>query len=196
MKKLLEKSGVRAPAVNIFELDWWQEAEIGVEGDDTATLHARALPAMHWTARTGLDTNQSLWCSYSLELRDAHRSASASPRVFFSGDTGYSPSLYRGIGAHSGPFDVAFLPIGSYAPRWHMRPQHVSPHDSVAIARDIGATKAVGMHWGTWIMSDEHWEEPALLLEELAREGKKDGEEADWFETMRLGETREWATRE
>lgn len=191
MGRLLLACAVKAPRENIFELDWWQEVKIptGGDGEDKKSdivLQARALPAMHWTARTGLDTNQSLWCSYSLELRSA--TTSLSPHLFFSGDTGYSPSLYRSIGAHSGPFDVAFLPIGSYSPRWHMRPQHVSPEDSVEIAKDIRAKKAVGMHWGTWIMSDEQWEEPVQRLEGLVRGSK-------WFETTGLGETRVWRTQ-
>lgn len=192
MANLVRKSGLRQGST-IVELDWWQSHLLEVR---STKLHLTALPAMHWSSRNGFDTNQSLWCSYSLVASSSMTSGQSSPaastgsskrvsRVYFSGDTGYSPSLTRSIGLHSGPFDLAFLPIGSYAPRWHMAPQHVSPADSVAIAKDIGARKAIGMHWGTWMMSDEGWEEPVLELEKLVA-----NEPAGWFETTYLGETR------
>lgn len=214
MRSLLEKSGARSD--RIVELDWWQERVLtfstqaaGSAAVATATskarfnssrqrqqnkrLNVRAFPALHWSARTGIDTNQSLWCSYSLQT--SFNVASAEAKVYFSGDTGYSASLTRAIGYHSGPFDLAFLPIGSYEPRWHMRPQHVSAQDSVLIARNIGARRAVAMHWATWVMSDEPWEAPALELEQtVARVPPAVGYDVNnrkpWFDTMSLGETR------
>ena len=86
---------------------------------------------------------------------------------FFCGDTGYSPSLFRAIGASLGPFDIAALPIGSYAPEWHMRTQHMHVRDAVQVARDIGAKQSYGMHWATWVMSDEEWHDPADQLARL-----------------------------
>lgn len=80
-----------------------------------------------------------------------------------------------------------------------MSPQHVSPADSVQIAKDIRARKVVGMHWGTWIMSDEEWDEPPRLLrEELRKEGleKKQGQEHDWFAVVNMGETNELVVRD
>ncbi|CAO1618220.1 unnamed protein product [Parajaminaea phylloscopi] len=206
MRKLLESSG--AQSTRIVELDWWQEQQLALSplqmpdaGGDAERkarrLHVRAFPALHWSGRNGLDTNQSLWCSYALTA--ASETTSMESKVYFSGDTGYSASLTRAIGYHSGPFDLAFLPIGSYEPRWHMSPQHVSARDSVLIARNIGAKKAIGMHWATWIMSDEPWEAPVLELENTVsrvapsvthRSARHDAAATTWFDTMALGETR------
>lgn len=146
--------------------------------------------------------------------------------IYFSGDTGYSATYYPHISSvlPSAP-DLAFLPIGSYAPRWHMRPQHVSPADSVQIAEDIGAKKVVAMHWvslkgfqveavrwsvkdsfadprllyvlfrqGTWLMSDEDWDEPPKLLRQaLEARQSISGKGKMSFETVELGATNELA---
>ena len=38
-------------------------------------------------------------------------------------------------------------------PRRFMSPIHCSPADSVRVFRDIGAKKALGMHWGLVLLS-------------------------------------------
>lgn len=79
-----------------------------------------------------------------------------------------------------------------------MRPQHVSPWDSVAIANDIGAGqgggKVIAQHWATWLLSDEPFDEPPQELSKaLAFDAanKKGLNKDDWFVTVRLGETNE-----
>ena len=54
-----------------------------------------------------------------------------------------------------GPVDLAAIPIGSYEPRWHMHLQHTDPEGAVRMALQMGIKKSVGVHWGTWLMSDE-----------------------------------------
>lgn len=50
-----------------------------------------------------------------------------------------------------------------------MRCQHVNPADAVCIHQDIRAKQSIGMHWGTWVLTDEHvFEPPQKLAEELA----------------------------
>lgn len=62
--------------------------------------------------------------------------------------------------------------------------QHTDPKGSVAIAKDIGAKKAFATHWGTWMMSEEPWDEPVKLLRE-----EVEGKEGDWFRATGMGET-------
>lgn len=132
------------------------------------------------------------WTSYSLQIASP---TSQPAHVYFSGDTGYSPTFFPYLSTVlRTPPHLAFVPIGSYTPRWHMSPQHVSPADSVQIAKDIRARRVVGMHWGTWIMSDEEWDEPPKLLQ---REVEKCGEGgSDWFGIVRMGETNELVVRD
>jgi len=82
----------------------------------------------------------------------------ASTKAFTQG-TGlinrYSPTLYHAVGRVFGDIDLAAIPIGSYEPRWHMHLQHTDPEGAVNMAKFMNVKKSVGVHWGTWIMSDE-----------------------------------------
>ena len=60
---------------------------------------------------------------------------------------------FQAVGRMYGPFALATIPIGSYEPRWHLSLQHMDPHGSVCVARDVGARTSFAMHWGTWSMS-------------------------------------------
>ena len=65
-----------------------------------------------------------------------------------------------------GPVDIAAIPIGSYEPRWHLHLQHTDPEGAVRMAMQMGVKKCIGVHWGTWLMSDEacRWiPEPSVM---------------------------------
>jgi L-ascorbate metabolism protein UlaG (beta-lactamase superfamily) len=63
-----------------------------------------------------------------------------------------------------GPIDVAMLPIGAYEPRWFMADQHCNPDEAVKIHLDLGAKTSIGMHWGTFQLTDEAREAPVTAL--------------------------------
>jgi L-ascorbate metabolism protein UlaG (beta-lactamase superfamily) len=68
--------------------------------------------------------------------------------------------------------DLALIPIGAYAPRWFMCAQHTDPNEAVQILEDLEASRAVGIHWGVFRLTDEHRDEPPeLLLKALAHRG-------------------------
>src|SRR5271155_451666 len=78
------------------------------------------------------------------------------------------------------------IPIGAYSPRHIMSPVHCSPADSVLLHHDIKSKLSVGMHWGTFVLTDEPVNQPPQKLkEELAKRGKKEEE----FVTVNIGET-------
>jgi N-acyl-phosphatidylethanolamine-hydrolysing phospholipase D len=56
--------------------------------------------------------------------------------------------------------DIALLPIGAYEPRWFMKPAHMNPDEAVQTFLDLGAHHFVGMHWGTFRLTDEPLLEP------------------------------------
>ena len=67
--------------------------------------------------------------------------------------------------------DLALIPI-AYAPRWFMREQHVDPDEAVQILENLEAVRAVGIHWGTFQLTNEAWgEPPELLLNALGQRG-------------------------
>ncbi len=143
-KRWFDRRGV----TEVRELDWWEETRL--EGAP-ANVRIRALPAQHWTKRRPFGTRKRLWCSWSVEMDGR--------RLYFGGDSGYFPGFTE-IGDREGPFDVALLPIGAYAPRWFMKSSHMNPEEAAQAARDLHATAMVGMHWGTFRLTDEPPLEP------------------------------------
>jgi L-ascorbate metabolism protein UlaG (beta-lactamase superfamily) len=76
----------------------------------------------------------------------------------FTGDTDASPvfaQARRRLGRH----DVALVPIGAWSPRWQNKGYHVEPEDAVAIARALGASRAIGMHFATYALTPEPYAE-------------------------------------
>lgn len=47
------------------------------------------------------------------------------------------------IGEKIGPFDLSFIPIGAYSPRWFMSTVHCSPEDAVRVHEDVRSKKSV-----------------------------------------------------
>lgn len=89
--------------------------------------------------------------------------------LYHAGDTGYSKD-FLDTRQRLGAPDFAFVPIGAYKPRWFMKNQHVDPAEAIQVALDLQASKSFGMHWGTFILTDEAIEEPrAVLLQELEK---------------------------
>lgn len=120
---------------------------------------------------------------------------------YFAGDTGlrYVPKDHTGplstlpkcpafkeIGDKLGPFDLSAIPIGAYSPRWFMSPIHLDPEDAVEVHKDVRSKKSVGMHWGTFILTDEPVTEPPIRLKEEAKKGGLGEEE---FVVINIGET-------
>jgi L-ascorbate metabolism protein UlaG (beta-lactamase superfamily) len=156
----------------VDEYDWWQETR-----EDG--LRITFVPAQHWSRRGLDDTNETLWGGWVVEGEGL--------KVIHTGDTGYSQDL-RDIGERLGPFDMAFIPIGAYAPRWFMKVNHVDVPEAVQIRADLRAARAIGMHWGTFEgLTDEPLDEPPKVL---ARQREERGLSQAEFDVLKIGETR------
>lgn len=84
-----------------------------------------------------------------------------------SGDTGYSPELFKAIGERYAPITLAAIPIGSFMPTHLMQHLHIGPQDAIKVHHDLGNPRvSVGIHWGTFMMSDEHYLAPRQILEQ------------------------------
>ncbi|KAJ3165250.1 hypothetical protein HDU88_004335 [Geranomyces variabilis] len=150
---------------NVMELDWWQEHVHQSPGG--AALTIAGTPIQHWSGRHFFDVNRSLWASFAVKGPTAS--------FFHCGDTGYC-SAFKEIGRRYGPFTLAALPIGAYEPRWFLRHQHVDPDEACQIHEDLGASYSLGVHWGTFMMSDEHYMDPPKHLQEARiRRGLPEG---------------------
>ncbi|GAM17960.1 hypothetical protein SAMD00019534_011350 [Acytostelium subglobosum LB1] len=167
------KSWFASCGVNtVTELEWWEEANFGDRVRITCT------PCHHNSNRGLTDRNCTLWSSWVVTDTQTNKN------VFHSGDTAYC-DVFKEIGHHMGGIDFGMIPIGAYSPRHIMREMHVDPAEAVQIHRDIGSKRSVGMHWGTFILTDEPLLEPPRKLKEAATAaGLKDNE----FTAMKIGE--------
>ena len=170
---------------NVEEMDWWQTRRLGA-------VDVVMTPVQHWSGRSLNDRLQTLWGGWALFAPDAH--------VFFAGDTGYSPDFAdiarrfeaRQTAQAGGGFDVALIPIGAYAPRWFMKEQHVDSDEAVRMHNDLRAKRSLGIHWGTFELTDEAPDEPPrALAQSLQRAGLGD----DLFFVLALGQTRKLPRR-
>ncbi|KAJ5818558.1 hypothetical protein N7474_004149 [Penicillium riverlandense] len=214
-KAWFHNSGIRS----VTELDWWDERDItlspsaqkptqieaaGEAQAMAADIKARisCLPCQHMTARGPFDRCKTLWASWAVE--------SGGKKVYFAGDTGYRAvseqsegtddrdseeklptcPAFKQVGQFRGPFDLGLIPIGAYGPRHIFSSVHADPHDAVKIFQDTKCGKALGMHWGTWVLTEEDVLEPpkklkvALKAHELAETGV--------FDVCDIGESREF----
>ena len=136
------------------------DARAGDWGDvlEGGGVSARLLRAHHWSARGPRDRSHALWCSFALQT--------PAGRIFVSGDTGYDRGRPYAEAAKHGPYRLAIIPIGAYAPRWFMHDQHQNPEEAVAGFEACGAENALGHHWGTFQLTNESREEPPVRLAE------------------------------
>ena len=141
----------RVPKARIASGNWGDRFRVGHEA------HVFIVPANHWSARGLRDRRMALWGGFMLDTRWA--------RIYFAGDTGYGTGeIFKAMRQGYGRPDVALIPIGAYAPRWFMAPQHCDPEEAVRIMLDLDARHAIGIHWGTFQLTDEPRDEPAERL--------------------------------
>ncbi|MDR7342687.1 L-ascorbate metabolism protein UlaG (beta-lactamase superfamily) [Pantoea alhagi] len=159
----------RAGARHVVQLDWWQQTQ-------RHGIRFHAVPARHWSMRTPYNRNRSLWCGWTL--------TTPSLNFWFSGDSGYTDNLLD-IARRLGPFNLAALPIGAYAPRWFMQGQHMDPQQSVALHQAIGAPVTIPIHWGVFELADEALDEAP---QELARALEAAGQNKIRFRPWKIGE--------
>ncbi len=145
---------------NVVALDWWNARDIAsAAGFGSDRLRITFVPAQHWGARGPGDRFETLWGGYVVERIDA-TTGSATWRFYFAGDTGYAPLFHDLIHARFDRFDLAAIPIGAYEPRQYLRSQHVDPGEAVRIHRDLNVKQSIGIHWGTFVLTTEPFDQP------------------------------------
>lgn len=138
----------------VIELDWWQEHRFSQHHSFTLT------PAKHWSRRGFLDYCKALWGGFVIQ--------SPNLKIFFAGDTAYG-THFKMIQDRFGAIDLSLLPIGAYQPRWFMKDFHMSPEDAVQAHLDLASKLSMGIHFGTFRLTDEGIEDPIKHLEENLR---------------------------
>lgn len=151
----LESWGV--PPSKISEFDWWQEASIG-------GVTFTAAPANHNSGRTGFDSNETLWCSWSIKGQNGS--------LFYSGDTAYD-THFKQIGNKLGPFDIAFIEVAANVKNGQGFPVenwgHMQASHTMQAFQDLNAEQLFPVHWSTYELFAHKWDQPMTDLIAEAR---------------------------
>lgn len=162
---LLNSEGIK----NVKEVDWWDQFAF-------KNLTLTFTPAQHWSQRSLFDTNKTLWGGWHIQGKNL--------KALYTGDTGYSQD-FADIRKKLGAVDLALIPIGAYEPRWFMKKQHVDPEEAVKIHKDLESKLSIGVHWGTFRLSDEAMAAPP---EDLKKALEKENLSAEAFRVLKHGE--------
>lgn len=165
-EKRLKEWGIQ----NVKECDWWEEVKVK-EATITFTR------VQHWSNRSLTDKNESLWGGYLV----------STPRLkfYFGGDSGYADHFKETFTRLGAP-DVSLLPIGAYAPRWFMNLHHMNPEEAVKAHLELQSKVSLPMHFGTFQLTNEGYDEPVLELKAALEKMKVSSEN---FPVMDQGQT-------
>lgn len=150
--KRLEKWGVDQGKIR--EFGWWNEWTV-------AGLKLVCTPAQHFSGRSLLDRNKTLWCSWVITGQHT--------KVFFSGDGGYGPH-FEEIGNKYGPFDLTLMECGQYDARWSAI--HMIPEETIQAHIDVKGNGMIPIHWAAFSLAFHEWTDPIERVTKAARERK------------------------
>lgn len=136
----------------VTELDWWETHTL-----PGGSLSFSATPAQHFSGRSLIDRNRTLWSTWVIET--------AKRRLFFSGDTGLTAEFGQ-IRERFGNFDLVMLEIGAWHPTWG--DIHLGPAGALDAFELLGSGTLLPIHWGTFDLALHPWDEPAETLLALA----------------------------
>ena len=144
-----------APGVEVKTGDWWDSIDVA------NGIRVTIVPSYHWSSRGLADRRMALWGGFVI--------TTPSQMLYFAGDTAYRDGkIFAEIRTRFGAPTVAILPIGAYEPRWFMQTQHCTPEEALRIGEDCGAQQVLGIHWGTFPLTDEPYMEPEERLRAAA----------------------------
>ena len=122
-----------------LEMQWWQEQAY----KKVSFVFA---PAQHSSGRGLLDQKSTLWGAFVIKAQNK--------LIYFAGDTGYADHFQK-VFEKFGAIDVALIPIGAYKPRSFMKCNHMDPKEAVKAHYDLKSKNSIGMHWGTFQLTNE-----------------------------------------
>ena len=120
----------------VAELKPWQL----IESDG---LRITAVPVQHFTGRYGFDAawmGTLGYTGYIIQYKEY--------TVFFAGDTGYNPELFKEIGRRY-TIDLAIIPIAPGSSGGLGSRVHANPLGALEIFKDVRAKYMMPMHFGT-----------------------------------------------
>ncbi len=104
-----------------------------------------AVPVKHFDGRYGFDVawlDHHTYTGYVIEYQGK--------TVFFAGDTGYDPEMFKEIGRKFA-IDIALIPIAPIEPHDFMMRVHTDPKEALQIFEDVGAKFMIPIHHRTFM---------------------------------------------
>ena len=163
---LLREHGITAQA-----RDWGDRVEIR-PGIDVVLTRAH-----HWSAHWTDDQDRALWCGFIVRLPGGG--------LYYAGDTGAGEMRWVEAARRHGPIRLAILPIGPYHVASPPSGNHIDPDEALAAFERIGPAYGLGVHWGTFELTDEPIDGPPTRLRKSI-EARGLAEER--FRTLEAGE--------
>ncbi len=148
----------------VHELDWGESRAF-----NRAMIHG--VPAVHFSARSPFDRNETLWCGYVIKTGDR--------TIYYAGDTAFGDHFAQ-IRDEFGKPHLSLLPIGAYQPRWFMSAVHMDPEQALRAHQILGSETSIAIHHGTFQLADDGLD---AASKELLRVGKPDS-----FVTLKNGD--------
>lgn len=136
----------------ITEIAWDQSVTI-------SSVRITATPTVHYSGRSGLDRNKTLWAAYVIKGREKN--------IFWSGDSGYG-THFETIGKKYGPFDLACIEIDGWNDGWPNT--HLYPEEAVRVAKEVGSPILLPTHWAVFDLALHPWNESIQKVYESATE--------------------------
>ncbi len=164
------KAGHILSEENFQEMGWWESARYK-EAEITFA------PAKHSSYRRLFAPNSTLWGSFVVRTKKH--------TFYFAGDTGYGEH-FKQVAARFPKIDFAFLPIGAYAPRHIKKFEHMNPEDALRAHADLNPRVSIGMHWGTFQITEEARTEPKEAILKAGNRSFLVPENGDCLEKAKL----------
>jgi L-ascorbate metabolism protein UlaG (beta-lactamase superfamily) len=133
-------------------------------------LRITAVPVQHVGGRYGIDSafEPRAFTGYVIEYHGL--------RVYFGGDTAYTPAAFTATRRRFPDLDAAVLPICPDEPRDFMEHTHMGPREAIDAFALLGADTMVPMHFDTFINSDDSVGHCAEALQQAMRQRHVDSE--------------------
>lgn len=148
----------------VMEFTWGQSKTLLLNFQDSDEIKFNFLPAHHWSTRKIIDMNKTLWGSWLVEFNNF--------KIYFAGDSAYE-THYKKIGEKFKDIDLALLPIGPNEPKKMVIHSHLSTEQACQAFLDLNATSMIPMHWGTFRLCFDDFDEPIKRLTKWWDENKE-----------------------
>lgn len=163
---LLREHGIAALA-----RDWGQAIEVR---PDVKVILTRA---HHWSAHWTDDQDRALWCGFFVTLPGGG--------LYYAGDTGAGRMRWAREASRNGPIRLAILPVGPYHVSAPPSGNHMDPDQAVSAFNQLEPAYALGVHWGTFELTDEPIDGPPTRLRAAL---DRQGIAASRFRTLEAGQ--------